>query len=117
MREFEYEFFFFIRSSPSFANKTWHRKSLGSLGSSPKITISSLSTNFPSSSFDFFWSVAVIVFGVRFSSSRPKDLPKTQNTTMKTQIFHVAMWSRVLITRGHMGKCRNYTWLKYSYFL
>jgi hypothetical protein len=54
-----------------------------SLGSSPKITVSSSLTDFPSSSFDFLSSVVVVVFGVRFSSSRLKDLLKTQNTTMK----------------------------------
>lgn len=87
-------------SSPSFATRSkylphlqtktstenhWVHLRKESLGSSPKITVSSSSTDFPSSSFDFLSFVEVVVFGVRFSSSRLKDLLKTQNTTMKIE--------------------------------
>jgi hypothetical protein len=71
-----------LQTKPGTENH-WVHLPKESLGSSPKITVSSSSTDFPSSSFDFLSSVAIVVFGVRFSSSRLKDLLKTQNTTMK----------------------------------
>jgi hypothetical protein len=76
-----------LQTKPGTENH-WVHLPKESLGSSPKITVSSSSTDFHSSSFDFLWSIAVVVFDVQFSSSRPKHLPKTQSTTMKTQIFH-----------------------------